>query len=78
MFAKKVPKIEKVKKLFPLNISKYAMKMRRKEEEKYKTNRLKKSALPYMRILLNDEYYRKQNINIESVVCSCLILILFQ
>ena len=47
--------------------------MKKRKQKKYKTNkqntnRLKKSALPYMRKLLNDEYDRKQKIiqNIHS------------
>ena len=47
------------------------MKMRKQKKyktNKQNTNRLKKSALPYMRKLLNDEYDRKQKIiqNIHS------------
>ena len=59
----------KVKSLFPLNTSKHGMKMRKVEKyetNKQNTNRLKKSALPYMRKLLNEEYNRKQKI-IESI-----------
>ena len=70
-FAKDCIKTEKVKNLFPLNISKHAMKKRKQKKyktNKQNTNRLKKSALPYMRKLLNDEYDRKQKIiqNIHS------------
>jgi hypothetical protein len=41
------------------------MKMRKVKKyktNKQNTNRLKKSALPYMRKLLNEEYNRKQKI----------------
>ena len=41
------------------------MKMRKGNKyktNKQNTNRLKKSALPYMRKLLNEEYNRKQKI----------------
>jgi hypothetical protein len=70
-FAKNCIKTEKVKNLFPLNISKHAMKKRKQKKyktNKQNTNRLKKSALPYMRKLLNDEYDRKEKIiqNIHS------------
>ena len=70
-FAKNCIKTEKVKNLFPLNISKHVMKMRKQKKyktNKQNTNRLKKSALPYMRKLLNDEYDRNEKIiqNIHS------------
>ena len=60
-----------MKNLFPLNDSKH--KMKKRKERKFKTNkqntkRLKKSALPYMRKLLNNEYEMKNRIiqNIHS------------
>ena len=56
-FARKCLKNERTKQMFPLRITKHSMKMR--EEEKYfvqhaKTERLKKSAIPYMQRLLNN------------------------
>jgi hypothetical protein len=71
-FAKNSIKTEKVKSLFPLNTSKHGMEMRKVKKyktNKQNTNRLKKSALPYMRKLLNEEYNRKQKIikNIHSL-----------
>ena len=70
-FAKNCTKSEKMKNLFPLNDSKH--KMKKRKERKFKTNkqntkRLKKSALPYMRKLLNNEYEMKNRIiqNIHS------------
>ena len=70
-FAKNCIKTEKVKNLFPLKMSKHKMKIRKQKKyktNKQNTNRLKKSALPYMRKLLNDEYEKKQKIiqNIQS------------
>ena len=68
-FAKNSLKSEKVKNMFPLKKSKHGMKLRK--PKKFKTNkentkRLKKSALPYMRKLLNDENDKKQKI-IKSI-----------
>ena len=61
-FAKECLKNEKVKKFFPINTSKHKMKKRRKKQFKqmtYKTERYKKSSLPYMRKLLNKEFELK-------------------
>ena len=70
-FAKNCTQNEKMKSLFPLNNSKHIMKTRK--HKKYKTNkqntkRFKKSALPYMRKLLNNECEKKKRIiqNIQS------------
>ena len=57
-FARKCLKNERTKQMFPLRITKHCMKMR--EEEKYfvqhaKNERLKKSAIPYMQRLLNNQ-----------------------
>ena len=63
-FAENCLKNEKVKSMFPLNDKKHAMKIRKPRKYKtYKQNtkRLKKSALPYMRKLLNDKNKRKKN-----------------
>ena len=57
-FARKFLKNEKVKDLFPLNQTKHKMEKRKTTKFKTfkaRTNRYKKSALPYMRKLLNDE-----------------------
>ena len=64
-FAKKCAMNDKLKIMFPLNKKKHNMKMRK--EKKYKilkanTKRLKQSALPYMRRLLNDEYEMKAKV----------------
>ena len=58
-FAKNCLKNDKVKDLFPIHESKH--KMKKRTQKKYKTNRnktkrMQKSALPYMRKLLNDEF----------------------
>ena len=67
-FAKNCLKNEKMKKMFPIKKIKHKMKkryQRKFETRKIRTNRLKKSALPYMTRLLNDEHARKQK-NIEN------------
>ena len=64
-FAKKCIKTDKVKKWFPLANSNHKMKTRNKEKFKiYKKNtkRYEKSAIPYMRKLLNNEYEEKRKI----------------
>jgi hypothetical protein len=61
-FAKNCLKNEKMQKLFPLKKTKHSMKKRRQQKyltKKYNTNRYKKSALPYMRNLLNIENAKK-------------------
>ena len=58
-FAKKCLRNDKVKSLFPLNQPKHKMKKRKtKKYEVFKsrTERHKRSALPYMRNLLNSEH----------------------
>ena len=64
-FAKKCLKNEKVKDLFPLHKSKHQMKKRKVKKFQTKTSytkRYQKSALPYMRKLLNDDYEEKCSI----------------
>ena len=64
-FAKKCLKTDKVRKWFPLENSNHKMKTRNKEKFKiYKQNtkRYQKSAIPYMRKLLNHEYQEKRKI----------------
>ena len=61
-FAKNCLKNEKLKDMFPLKKSKHKMKKRNEnkyEMKKNRTKRLKMSALPYIRKLLNDENLRK-------------------
>ena len=56
---KKCLKNEKVKDLFPLHKSKHQMKKRKVKKYQTKTSytkRYQKSAIPYMRKLLNNEY----------------------
>ena len=71
-FAKKCLNIEKVRHLFPKNVSKHKMK-KRKQQKVFKTKRInteryRKSSIPYMVNLLNDEqdeknqYLKKINI----------------
>ena len=58
-FAKGCLRNEKVKKMFPLAKNSHSMETRsniRFKELKAKTNRYKKSAIPYMQRLLNDEH----------------------
>ena len=62
-FAKKCLNNEKVKDMFPLNKTEHQMmkrKTRKYQTFKANTNKLKKSALPYMRKLLNDESEAKK------------------
>ena len=69
-FAKNCLKNDKVKDLFPIHESKH--KMKKRTQKKYKTNRnkikrMQKSALPYMRKLLNDEFQCKQK-TVEEMI----------
>ena len=71
-FAKNCLKNEKVQNLFPLNHAKHKMK-KRKNPKKFqvkrpKTERYKKSSVPYMINLLNDEYEKKNSI-IQKLEC---------
>ena len=64
-FAKKCIKNEKVKNMFPLRKVIHGMKKRKSrkfQNVKTCTNRYKKSAIPYMAKLLNDEYQEKISI----------------
>ena len=64
-FAKKCIKNKKVKDMFPLRKVIHGMrkrKSRRFQNVKAHTNRYKKSAIPYMTKLLNDEYEEKCSI----------------
>ena len=68
-FAKNCLKHEKVKNMFPVKKVKHKMQMRYKRKydtKKIKTNRMKKSAIPYMTELLNDEYKKKHKILING------------
>ena len=61
-FAKNCFKNEKVKGLFPKNERTFKMKLR--EERKFKTNkteRYKKSTIPYMQELLNNDEWKKRD-----------------
>ena len=58
-FAKKCLKTEKVKNMFPMNRNNYRIETRNKNKFKVfraKTKRYDKSALPYMRRLMNEEW----------------------
>ena len=62
-FAKRCLKNEKVKNLFPLNITKNQIKTRGRKkylEKKINTERYRKSAIPYMKDLLNKEESKKR------------------
>ena len=64
-FAKNCLNSDKVKKLFPLKKSQHKMKKRKQKKFKRtrsKTKRMQKSALPFMRNLLNEEYQHKSEI----------------
>ena len=67
---KKCIKNDKVKSLFPRNSSKHKMKKRNKRKifkpVKANTERYKKSSIPYMVNLLNEEYGKK-NIHLENL-----------
>ena len=68
-FAKKCIKTDNVKKWFPLENSNHKMKTRNKQKfkiNKQNTERYKKSAIPYMRKLLNHEYQEKRKM-IEGI-----------
>ena len=57
-FARKCLMNEKVRKIFPKNTSKHKMKKRKTKpfkQSKINTERYKKSAIPYMRRLLNKD-----------------------
>ena len=63
-FAKNCLKNEKVKNMFPMNMSKHKMKLRRTkkfEENIKRTERYKKSSIPYMQKLLNEDINRMKN-----------------
>ena len=71
-FAKKCLQNEKVKNIFPINPSTYGIKTRMKNRfvvDQIKTERYKKSAIPYMlKLLNNDERQRMKNIgSLEDV-----------
>ena len=62
-FAKKCLRSKKLKNLFPINKQKHNMitrKKRKYETRKMKTNRLERSAIPYMTKLLNNEELKKK------------------
>ena len=64
-FAKNCLNNGKVKNMFPLKKSKHNMKKRKQKKFKTtrsKTKRMQKSALPFMRNLLNEEYQHKSEI----------------
>ena len=68
-FAKKCVKHEKVKDMFPLTKSMHQMKKRTKrkyQNTRTNTNRYKKSTIPYMTSLLNNDYAEKC-----SIIQSC-------
>jgi hypothetical protein len=68
-FAKKCVKHEKVKDMFPLRKSKHQMKKRTKrkyQNTRTRTKRYKKSTIPYMTSLLNNDYIEKC-----SIIQSC-------
>ena len=58
LFAQKCTKNDQAKKMFQLNENIHDMNMRREEKftvQYAKTERLKKSAIPYMQKLLNEQ-----------------------
>ena len=62
-FGKKCIKTDKIKNLSPLENSNHKMKTRNKQKftlYKQNTKRYQKSAIPYMRKLLNHEYLEKR------------------
>ena len=64
-FSKKCLSNEKVSKMFPTKINTHPMKkrkMKKYKENKTRTERYRKSAIPYMQRLLNEEYERKISI----------------
>ena len=64
-FAKNCVNSDKVKNLIPLKKSQHKMKKRKQKKFKTtrsKTKRMQKSALPFMRKLLNEEYQHKSEI----------------
>ena len=71
-FAKNCLKIEKFKKLFPLNKREHCMSVRNSEKfliEKYGSVRYRDSALPFMKRLLNKHQLEKKELAkaLESV-----------
>ena len=64
-FAKNCLKTEKIKDVFPKNTSGNEVNTRKKQKYKVnliRTERYKKSAIPYMKNLLNDDYSERQRI----------------
>ena len=64
-FAKNCLKNEKVKNMFPQNESKHGMTLRRRNRfkvNKLRTQRYKKSAVPYMQTLLNNNEESRKKI----------------
>ena len=79
-FAKKCVQHEKLKHWFPLNNLK-GRNMKTRKSEKFKvlkgsTDRYKKSAIPYMRRLLNDDYLKKIKHSFMIFVCYKLLFML--
>ena len=69
-FAKKSLKMENFSKLFPLNNARHLMKKRNHEKYIVKsanTERYRKSAVPFLQRLLNDDY-RKQKNDLKSLL----------
>ena len=64
-FAKNCLKNEKLKRLFPLEKHNHSMKTRTQsffKVNKARTERYKKSAIPYMQNLLNEDRHKRENI----------------
>ena len=62
-FAKKSLKLVKFSELFPLNSAKHLMMKRNHEKyvvKKANTERYKKSAVPFLQRLLNDDYSKQK------------------
>ena len=80
-FAKNCLNNGKVKNMFPLKKSKHNMKKRKQKKFKTtrsKTKRMQKSALPFMRNLLNEEYQHKsETFHLEMIVCSPVISLFY-
>ena len=67
-FAKRSLQNEKVKNIFPINTSTYGMKTRKKNKyavNQIRTERYKKSAIPYMLELLNNNERQRM----ETIGC---------
>ena len=64
-FAKKCLKNEKVRNFFPKNVQKHKMKLRKRKKVfktgRIRTERYKKSSIPFMVNLLNEEIENKKN-----------------